>query len=180
MKNKYTLWITTTAVFVALIISVQAVTASFSQFVTGPLVNMILIVAVMTYGLPSGLTVAALSPVCAKLIGIGPLWQIVPFLMLGNAALAFAWHIIGKMKFAKKYAVRVTALAAAAAIKFLVLYLGIVRLALPFLLDLPEAQTATVAGMFSIPQLFTALAGGALAIAVLPVVEKARSSLFVK
>jgi len=173
MKNKRVYWITATAVFIALVIGTQAATASFGQFVTGPLVNLMLIVAVMTCGLTSGLTVAAISPVFAKLLGIGPLWMIIPFMMAGNAALVLAWHFIGKRKFASTHLVRAVALVSAAACKFAVLYLGIVRLAVPLLLRLPAPQAAVVTNLFSLPQLFTASIGGALAMAVLPLVEKA-------
>ena len=57
--------------------------------------------------------------------------------------------------------------------KFLVLYIGIVRIAVPMLLGLPEKQAAVMSNMFSIPQLFTAIAGGALAVIILPILQKA-------
>ena len=175
MKHKGTLWITMTAVFIALLIVAQVVTAPLSQFVTGSLVNLILIVSVMTCGFSSGLTVALISPLFAKLLGIGPLWTIIPFVMLGNAVLILIWYLIGKMKFTNKHIVRIITLIIAAVCKFLVLYLGIVQLAIPLFLNLPANQAAVISSMFSFPQLITALIGGAIAILILPVVEKVRA-----
>jgi len=173
MKSK-TLRITSTAVLIALLIAAQAATASLSQYVTGSLVNLILITAVMTTGLASGITVAVTSPLFAKLLNIGPLWTIIPFIIAGNAALVLVWHIIGGRKFANAHIARVIALAAAAVCKFAVLYVGIVKIAIPFMLNLPEKQAAVTSGMFSFPQLVTASTGGVLALAVLPAVQLAR------
>lgn len=73
--NKKTLWITRTAALTALLVVLQASTAALgSTLVTGTVVNLLLIISVMTCGAASGLSVAVLSPVLAKLIGIGPLW----------------------------------------------------------------------------------------------------------
>jgi hypothetical protein len=175
IKNKGALWITTTAVFIALLIGVQLATAPLSQFVTGPLVNMILIVSVMTCGLSSGMTVAFLSPVFAKLLGIGPLWTIIPFIMIGNIVLVLIWHTVSRMSFNNEYLARIVTLITAAVSKFLVLYFGIVKIMIPLFLNLPEKQAAVISNIFSIPQLFTAFIGGALAIGILPVIEKIRA-----
>jgi len=176
MNNKKTLWITTTAIFIAMLIGVQVVTAPFSQFVTGPLVNLILIISVMTLGLASGMAVAVVSPVVAGFIGVGPVWAVVPFIILGNATLVIIWYLICKMRFARTFAVRVTALAVAAICKFLVLYFGVVQIAIPYILHLPEQQAERMSALFSLSQLLTALIGGAVAIVILPVIEKARAS----
>ena len=172
--RKKLVWLTTTAIFIALLIAAQAAAAPLGQFVVGPLVNLILIVAVMFQGFASGLTVALLSPVFAKLLGIGPLWAIIPFVMLGNAVLIAIWYAVGKRQFANKHAVRAVALVLAAGGKFAALYVGVVHIAVPLLLHLPEPQATAVSSMFALPQLFTALIGGVLAMAVLPVIEKLR------
>lgn len=65
------------------------------------------------------------------------------------------------------------ALAAAAAAKFLVLYLGIAQIAVLFFLRLPAPQAAVISNMFSIPQLLTALLGGGVALLVLSPLKKA-------
>jgi len=175
MKNKGALWVTTTAVFIALLIGAQAVTASFGALVTGSLVNLMLIMAVMTGGFTSGLAVAVVSPFVAKLVGIGPMWTLIPFIAAGNIVLILVWNYLGRMKFANTHIIRIIAMITAAACKCAFLYLGIVRLALPLFLTVPAPQAAVITKLFSIQQLFTALIGGALATAILPVIEKIRT-----
>ena len=134
---------------------------------------MLLVVSVMTCGLASGLSVAVVSPIMAKLIGIGPLWSLIPFIIAGNAVLVFVWHFIGNREMERKLAAFITALICAAIAKFLVLYFGIVRIAIPVFLGLPEQQATLISYMFSIPQLVTALVGGIMAIVLLPALKKA-------
>ena len=163
------LWITRTAIFIALLIVLQAATAPLGNIiVTGTIVNLLLIVSVMSCGLASGLTVAAISPVVAKSLGIGPLWSLIPFIAAGNAALVLLWHFIGNRNMRRKYTAYIAALLCAAVIKFLVLYIGIVQIAVPILLGLPQQQAAVISNMFSIPQFITALIGGAFAIVLFP------------
>ena len=172
--HEKTLWITRTAVMIALLIVMQAATAPLgSTLVTGSIVNLLLIVAVMIGGLASGLLVAALSPVIAKLMGIGPLWELIPFIAVGNMVLVLLWHIIGNRNLKNKLAAPIIALVTAAVAKFAVLYLGIVVIAIPLLLNLPEKQAVVISSMFSYPQLITATIGGVLALTILPVLKKA-------
>ncbi|MDR1736830.1 MAG: hypothetical protein LBR85_08205 [Oscillospiraceae bacterium] len=173
MKKSRILWIARTAIFIALLIALQFATAPLGQLVTGSLVNLLLIVSVMTCGLASGLCVAAISPVMAKLMGIGPLWELIPFVILGNAALVLVWHFIGNRNMGRKIVAHIAALVCAAVTKFVVLYLGIVVVAVPLFLKLPQPQVEKISGMFSLPQLFTATVGGALAVVILPVLKKA-------
>lgn len=175
-NRKQILWITRTAIFVALLIVIQAVTVSFgTPLITGSLVNLILIVAVMTCGLSSGLTVAVISPIFAKLVGIGPLWSLIPFIALGNFVLILIWHFISKRAFKEKPLGYFVALVAGALGKFLVLYLSIVQMMIPLFLKLPAKQAGVISATFSLTQLFTALIGGAAAIMVLPIIKKALS-----
>ncbi len=172
-KNKI-LWITQTAVFIALLIVLQTVTASLGNtIITGTVVNLLLIVSVMTCGLASGITVAALSPLMAKLIGIGPFWSLIPIIAAGNIVLVLLWHFIGKKNTGRRIGAYLTATVAAGAAKFMVLYIGIVKIAVPIFLKLPEPQASVVSGMFSVPQLITAFAGGIIALMVLPSLKKA-------
>jgi len=175
IKNKDKIfWISRTALFISMVIAWQGFSAVFgNQLITGSGVNLILAVTAVASGLSSGLVVAMVSPIMAKFFGIGPLWQIIPFMAAGNAALVLLWHYIGGLKLKNKYAAYIAALVPAAVGKFLVLYFGIVKFAIPFLLDLSEPQAKAVSYTFSFPQLITASVGGVLAIAVLPVITKA-------
>ncbi|MEA5058476.1 MAG: hypothetical protein VB049_00335 [Candidatus Pelethousia sp.] len=171
--NSRVLWITQTAAFIALLVILQVGTAPLgNMLITGAVVNLLLVVSVMTCGLLSGVTVSLLSPILAKLFGIGPLWSLIPFITLGNLTLCIVWHCILTNAKSKGPGTYLAATVGAAVAKFLVLYLGIVKLAIPVLLRLPEKQALVVSGMFSIPQLITALIGGAVAAMILPVLQK--------
>lgn len=170
-----TLWITRTAIFIALLVVAQ-ITTSFlgNTLITGSIVNMVLIVSVMNCGLASGLSVASISPIIAKLFGIGPLWSLIPFQMAGNITLVVLWHFIGNRNIGgKKIISHAVALVTAAIAKFLVLYISIVQIAIPIFLRLPEQQAAAISKIFSISQLFTASIGGAFAIVLLPRLKEA-------
>ena len=66
--NKKTLWITETAVMIALLVALQWATKPLGQFVTGSCVNLVLGVSVLVGGLWCGLTVALVSPFFAFLL----------------------------------------------------------------------------------------------------------------
>ena len=157
-----------------MLVVLQAATAALgSTMITGSVVNMLLIVSVMTCGVTSGLSVAVISPIMAKLIGIGPLWSLIPFIVAGNIALVLVWHLIGNRHWGQKYTAQIIALAVAATAKFFVLYVGIVQIAVPLLLGLTEPQAAVISNMFSISQLLTALLGGGVALLVLSPLKRA-------
>lgn len=170
------LWITRTAIFIALLIVAQWVSKPLGQYVTGSLVNLVLILSVMLGGLWAGVTVALLSPVFAFLLGIGPaMFPVIPVVMLGNLTLVLAWHFVaGKAFKAGNMLPRgAIALVVGAAAKFLVLYLGIVQLVVPVILKLPQPQAGVLSAIFSFPQLVTAGVGGAVALLVLPLLRRA-------
>ena len=173
--NKKILWITRTAVLIALLIVLQWTTSMLgNQLITGSVVNLMLIVSVMTCGLSTGISVAAVSNTMAYFLGIGPqqFW-LIPFITAGNIVFVLLWHYVGNWKGGRKLIPQVIALIAAAIAKFLVLYVGVVQIAVPLLLGLPEKQASVISGMFSFLQLFTATIGGVLAIVLLPPLKKA-------
>ena len=90
---------------------------------------MLLVVSVMTCGMISGLCVAVISPVMAKLIGIGPLWSLIPFIITGNIALILTWHFIGNRHWGHKHTAQMIALVVAATGKFLIRYIGVAKIA---------------------------------------------------
>ena len=168
MKKK-TLWITQTAIMLALLIVLQWLTKPLGQIVTGSCVNAVLAVAVLLGGLWCGVTVAVVSPFCAFLLGIGPqLIAIIPAIALGNAVYVLALHFVYKESLAS----RIGALLNASLGKFGVLYLVVVEL-LCRVLPLKQPQIDTFTAMFSAPQLVTALIGGAVALLIVPVLKKA-------
>lgn len=168
--NRKALWITRTAVLLALLIAVQALTAGLGNtLITGSLVNLILILAALTGGLSSGLAVALLSPIFAYFLSIGPaFWQIVFCIAVGNAILVFFWYFIAGNSKEKKLPFYIGATVIAAIAKFGFLYFAIVQFVVPLVLKIPEPNAKIVSAAFSYPQLITALVGGALATLIIP------------
>lgn len=174
MKKKI-LWITRTAVMLALLVVVQYVTSFIpkpaQQYITGSCVNAVLAVAVLMSGFWSGAAVATVSPFVAFLFGIGPqLLPIVPAIAVGNLVFVGALHLIHGS--APKLLGKVLAWLGAALGKFAALYLLVVQL-LCRVLPLKQLQIDTFTAMFSLPQLVTALIGGGIAILIIPVLKKA-------
>jgi len=174
MKKSHALWITRTAVLTALLVGSQVVTAPLQlTLLTGAIVNMILVISIISSGVYTGLAVGFLSPFFAALVGIGAIWPIVPIVSTANMAFIMIWHCGDKLHFKSKIAKRIISCVVAALCKFALLYLGVVRLAIPYILDVPEPVANVLTVAFSINQLFTALIGGMVAILALPAIEKA-------
>jgi hypothetical protein len=166
MKTKI-YWIAKTAVFIALLVGLQALTKPAGVLVTGSCVNLVLILSTILGGLPSGLCVAAISPVMAALLGIAPNWGLVAFIALGNLSLVLIWFLITRIKI-RPLITYILAAIAGAGIKFTVLYFAVVKVGVPLILKLPEKQAIAISAPFGINQLFTALIGGAVACIILP------------
>lgn len=170
--KKRILWITETAVMLALLVTLQALTKSAGQYVTGSCVNLILAVTTLAAGLGSGAAVALLSPLFAFLLGIGPqVPLIVPAISAGNLVYVLLLRGIAG-KGLRSLPRKLLAWLGAAVCKAAVLYLLVVRL-LCGVLDLPQKQVAVFTTMFSWPQLVTALIGGGVALLAAPIVRKA-------
>ena len=172
-SDKKVLFITRTAIFLALLVAVQAMTAPLGNtVVTGSLVNMLLALCAVSLGIPSGLIVAAASPVLAKLIGIGPLWEIVPFVMAANAVFVVLWNLLSRIRLQPPIIPLVISAVGSAFAKFVFLYLTVVKGAVPLLLQLDGNKAELISAMFSVPQLISALIGGAIAIVLIPIIKK--------
>lgn len=182
--NKKIRWITETAVMLALLVGLQALTKPMGQLVTGTCVNCVLAVAALYSGMSSGVTVALISPVCAYLLGIAPNFITVLPIMVGNVCyVALLRLICGKT--GRPLWRQGVGLAAAAAVKFGVLYLLVVKVicgvAADALLGQKLGNTVLLAppmlkmlpATFSWPQLMTALSGGVLALLITPMLRKA-------
>ena len=178
MNSKKIRWITETAVLLALLLTLQAVTKPVGQLLTGSCVNAVLAVAAMVGGLSCGLVIAVISPVAAYLLGIAPQILTVPAIMVGNAVyILLLYFIAGKSNGLLQ---RAAAWIVAAAGKFAVLYLIVVKIicgvaaqSLMAAGSLKEPMIAVLTVNFGMTQLFTALIGGAVALAIVPVIRKA-------
>lgn len=143
--------ITRSALILALAIAIQS--ARMPQFVTGPLVNALLILAAAVVGPVSAVLIGLSTPLIAFAFGIMPLAPAVPVIMLGNAALGLVfWYLTDRPYIG---------IILAATAKYGIMWLGVSYL-LPALLNinLPPKVAATL----TTPQLFTALGGGVLAV----------------
>ena len=177
--NKKIRWITETAIMLALLVTLQALTKPMGQLVTGSCVNAVLAVSALVGGLSCGLTVALISPVLAFLLGIAPQILTVPAIMVGNTVYVLLLTLLAD-KTGKKVVKQVVAWLVAAAAKFAALYLVVVKVICgvlaPTLLaagTLKEPMLKALPATFSWPQLFTALIGGAVALLIVPVLRKA-------
>ena len=182
--KKNVIWITETAVMLALLVALQALTKPLSQLVTGSCVNAVLAITVLLVGMSGGITVALVSPVCAFLLGIAPNLVTVLPIMLANVCYVVLLRLIAGKSHNPIWRQPV-ALVSAAVVKFGVLYVLVVKvicgiasgallgkklgdavvLAPPMLKKLPA--------MFTWPQLVTALIGGGVALLIVPVLRKA-------
>ena len=177
--NKKIRWITETAIMLALLVTLQALTKPMGQLVTGSCVNTVLAVSALVGGLGCGLTVAVISPVLAFLLGIAPQVLTVPAIMIGNSVYVVLLALLAD-KTGKNLLKQAIAWVAAAAAKFASLYLVVVGLICGVLSESLLAAGVMKAPMlkalpatFSWPQLFTALIGGAVALVMVPVLRKA-------
>lgn len=172
-------WITETAILLALLVTLQALTKPMGQFVTGSCVNAILAVAALIGGLSSGITVALISPVLAFLLGIAPQVLTVPAIMVGNTVYVVLLSLLADPS-GKKLPQQAAAWIVAALAKFAALYLIVVKLICGVLAEgllaagtLKQPMLQVLPATFSWPQLITALIGGAAALLMVPVLRKA-------
>ena len=177
--NKKIRWITETAIMLALLVTLQALTKPMGQLVTGSCVNAVLAVSALVGGLASGITVALISPVLAFLLGIAPQILTVPAIMAGNTLYVILLNLLADKN--GKNLVRQTAAWLIAAVgKFAALYIIVVKLICGVLSEsllaagtLKAPMLKALPATFSWPQLFTALIGGAVALLIVPVLRKA-------
>lgn len=157
------------ALFLAIAIVFQTLGKSFpglSQFVTGSVINAILLTTICVCDKWWAIGVGTLTPGLAALTGqLAPaLVPFVPFIMVGNALFILAFALLMNYKNYGKY----IAVLPAAFIKFIFLYLSVNYIAHLFKINLPKK----VAAAMGIPQLITALIGGILACLIIEALRK--------
>jgi riboflavin transporter FmnP len=165
--------ITITAVLLAIIL-ISQVFKNTSQFITGPIVNTCIILAVLASGLVSGLILSVISPVTSFFITASPIIAaapvILPFIMIGNAILAVSVWFFTKRKDTKVRELIGFGVGSAVKAGFMAIFISYI--VLPFFLPAPMqvkvlptgiTMLQTAQTMFSIFQLITALIGSAYA-----------------
>ncbi len=179
-NHKKILWITQTAVMLALLVALQWATGGLNnQIITGSCVNLVLAVTALLVGLWSGVAVAVISPVMAWLLGIAPQILTVPAIMVGNTLFVVVLHFVADPQ-GKDLARQGAALVLAALAKFSALYLIVVKLICGPMAEslmasgsLKKPMIAALTVKFSWPQLITALIGGAVALLLIPMLRRA-------
>jgi len=177
MKKSNVLFITQTAVLLAILMVVQLMFRSIGQLAIGSIVNLILLTATLAIGRRSGLFIGLISPFLAYLLGVGPaLIQIVIFVATANSLLVSVAGLLAKKSITdtslKGMAKSAVALAFASVCKTAFLWIGGVKIAMPLMSGLSEGQVAMLTASFTWMQLVTALIGSGLAIVVVPLLLK--------
>ncbi|MEW6725102.1 MAG: ECF transporter S component [Bacillota bacterium] len=160
MNREALRFLTRTAVLLGLTFAIQFL--RLPQGFTGPAINFMLLVAAATVSPWAGVLIGLITPWLAFAFGIlpAPLAPAIPFIMAGNATLSLTFGYI----YRRRSLVRgIIGVVAAAVLKLVVLG-GAVR----YLLALPPKISVAL----QIPQLYTALSGGVVALVVIAALER--------
>ncbi len=154
------------------VITLAPLTLVHSQFITGPLVNAMLILTCALVGPVEALVLSLFPSPVALMSGLLPLplAPMIPFIMIGNALYVLAfYYICGSnpstlLKFGNRSVMDIVGVLAGSVLKFAFLTLT-VQFVMGRMLAAP--LVANLAVMMSWPQLITAVLGGFVAIGLL-------------
>ncbi len=159
-KSRFNLnYLVKTGILLALALTFQIGLSSFAQPAVGPMVNMTLLIATIYVGPLAGIIVGSLTPIGAFLLGIMPLLPVVFFIMGGNAILVILFSVVRKVS--KSYGDLLGVLIGAFG-KFAFLAISIRYIVIYFVPKVPPKLIDAL----SIPQLYTAIIGGLLALII--------------
>lgn len=168
--------IAVTAVLLALAIASQFL-KNMSVYITGSIINLILIMAVLFVGAGCASVIAIVTPITSFIITGSPIMAamplVIPAVMIGNEVLVLVVATLKK----RPLAVRVVA---ASIVKAAVMGLLISLIIIPVFgpdTSLPEKALTAAKMTFSLTQLITALIGGVLACIIFPLVKKGVNTL---
>lgn len=168
MNNK-TKFLTRTALLLAVAIAFQFLGRfiPYNNFIVGPVVNAVLIIATAIAGIWSGTAIAVIAPLVSAFTNKAAIAPLIlgfsPFIILGNFILVVSFHILRKKS-------KVAGIAVGAVLKFGFLYAAISIFT--SVVKMQPKVAATLTNLFSFPQLVTALVGGVLALVILIAVGK--------
>ena len=165
-----------TAVLLALAIASQFL-KNMSVYVTGSIINLILIMAVFFVGVGCASIIAIVTPITSFIITGSPIMAamplVIPAVLIGNEVLVLVVGLLKKMPLPVK-------VVAASVVKAAVMGLLISLIIIPVFgpgSGLPEKALAAAKITFSLTQLITALIGGVLACIIFPLVKKGVNTL---
>jgi hypothetical protein len=150
--------------FVLLLGIATAAPLTHSQFITGPIVNATLLIAVALLGMRDALLIGLIPSSIALAVGLLPpvLAPMIPFIIVGNAILVITFGYLRQRNYW-------LGLVSGSILKFAFLF-GTSSIVISLLLN--QNLASSVAVMVSWPQLVTALAGGVIAYGVLRGLKK--------
>lgn len=145
--------------------------ATFNSFVVGPLINAVIIGAVLTTDMKFGVLVALLTPVLAALTGqlAAPMVPFAPFIMVANVILAVVFGLCSSN--VKSWGTYL-GIGLGAVLKTGFLMISVKYLVALFSVTLPEQVLGKLAVVMSYPQAVTAVAGGIIAMAFSSLLQK--------
>jgi len=146
--------LTRSALILALAIAIQSI--RMPAYVTGPLVNALIILASALISPISGVMVGLLTPLLAFSFGIMALAPAVPIIMLGNALLAIVYGLLKKKP--------ILGIICAAVLKYASMTFGFYYI-LPNLMGIK--LPAKILPILTTQQLITAIVGGIIAVIII-------------
>lgn len=148
MERNKIIFISRTGILLAVALVIQM--GGFPQLITGPLINTVLYLSALLVGGWGGIIVGICTPVIAFIRGIlpPPLGPVVPFIVLGNGILVVIFSLLKEKN-------KILGIILASLVKYLVLYAAV-----NYVVDVP----VKIAQIMGLPQLFTAILGGVIAL----------------
>lgn len=171
MNSKQIRRMVTTAILIALTVVFQYLrpllggTNLVSTYIIGSLVNLCIIVASCIVGLWSGIAISVVAPLIALAQGHMPSVFMLPWIIVGNAALAAAFALSARKSLGKYGAdwVRFVAVGViGAVIKFVIIALG-QMIMMTSQKGMPFAKAITAASAAQVQQIITAIIGAIVA-----------------
>ncbi|HEY8423092.1 MAG TPA: ECF transporter S component [Thermoclostridium sp.] len=158
-------FVTRTALLLAVAILFQYLgkyMGTYNNFIVGPIVNAVLLIATEIVGIFSGIFISVAAPLVSALTNKAAIAPVIlafsPFIMAGNAIYAVIYALLNKRKTISS---GILAVVAASILKFGFLFGSV--LAFTRFMNINEKVAGVLIGLFSWPQLVTALIGGAVA-----------------
>lgn len=139
-----------------------------SQYIVGPAINAILLISVHTCGIGWALALGILTPVTAFAVGqlAAPMGPFIPFIMVGNILFVLVFWLLKRYKVAGTIAGYI----GGAFLKYVFLYYSALKLVPILNIGFPKKVYSTLVIMMGIPQLVTALIGGAAALIIIAII----------
>lgn len=176
-KKITTKQIATGGVLLALMIVAQLF-KDLSVYITGPIVNAVLIIATLSLGPVVGIILSIISPLTAFLITASPIMKMVPLIipaiMCGNIILCMFVYFLAKH--IKKPVGLPAGLITGSVFKAMFMGGVISNCLLVYMAKLPEEKLKAAQATFSVTQLITALIGSVLAYIIWLPLSKAINS----